>query len=80
MRVPKQVVDDLKQLKGLGLVDDMNDYDWVYCTAHECCMDELVDWLDEHSKAEYLKVIWERLGRVKGPYDKEGSWRRPHIY
>ena len=73
MRVPKQVVDDLKELKKLGLVEDMGGYDEVYYVACECGDKVLVDWLDEHSKADYFKVIWERLSRVEGPYNQEGG-------
>ena len=73
MRVPKQVVDALKDIKRLGLVEDMGGYDEVYYVACECGDKVLIDWLDEHSKADYIRVIDERLSLVKGPYDQEGS-------
>lgn len=59
LRVPKRVVEDLKYLSKSDLLE-MNDYMEVCYQANFHDMDELVEWLDNHSKADYFTVLWER--------------------
>ena len=66
LRVPKQIVEDLKFMKRSKLVD-MFDYDQVSTLAYELSLNELVEWLDNHPRSTYQQVLFERLGRVVDP-------------
>lgn len=40
---------------------EMSDYQRVCEQAYNVSMDELVKWLEEHTKAEYFQVLWDRV-------------------